>query len=158
MRRRHGRHAKSLRTGRGTAAAAAWIVRGPVSCESRARWSRLAATPRHAESPRTRRGAAAAAAWIVRGPVDVANRAQVFEPRALDELLPDWRDDEDAPLKTKVKDDTFIFLTGETGGVGLPCPPSLHNDGSLPVRETGRGDAAAASWIVRRPLAATPAG
>jgi len=54
----------------------------------------------------------------------------VFEPRALDELLPDWRDDEDAPLKTKVKDDTFIFLTGETGGVGLPCPPSLHNDGN----------------------------
>ena len=34
----------------------------------------------------------------------------VFEPRALDELLPDWREDADAPLQTKVATDTFAYL------------------------------------------------
>mmetsp|Transcript_22680 Transcript_22680/g.68061 ORF Transcript_22680/g.68061 Transcript_22680/m.68061 type:complete len:595 (-) Transcript_22680:61-1845(-) len=54
----------------------------------------------------------------------------VFEPRALDELLPDWREDETAPLRTPVQGDTFHFLTSETASVPLPCPPSLHNDGN----------------------------
>ena len=54
----------------------------------------------------------------------------VFEPRALDELIPDWRDDPDAPLRTPVTGDQFKFLTSETGSVPLPCPPSLHNDGN----------------------------
>ena len=30
----------------------------------------------------------------------------VFEPRALDELLPDWREDDTAPLQTKVATDS----------------------------------------------------
>jgi len=54
----------------------------------------------------------------------------VFEPRALDELLPDWREDEDAPLQTKVEADTFSYLHSETGAIPLPCPPSLHNEGN----------------------------
>ncbi|CAH0367689.1 unnamed protein product [Pelagomonas calceolata] len=54
----------------------------------------------------------------------------VFEPRALDELLPDWREDADAPLQTKVEADTFSYLHSETGAIPLPCPPSLHNDGN----------------------------
>ncbi|KAK7234746.1 electron transfer flavoprotein dehydrogenase [Aureococcus anophagefferens] len=54
----------------------------------------------------------------------------VFEPRALDELLPDWRDDGEAPLHTKVLNDTFHYLTGESGSIPLPCPPQLHNDGN----------------------------
>ena len=28
-----------------------------------------------------------------------------------------------------VKGDSFLYLTGETGSVPLPVPPSLHNDG-----------------------------
>jgi electron-transferring-flavoprotein dehydrogenase len=54
----------------------------------------------------------------------------VFEPRALHELLPDWRDDDNAPLQTKVETDTFAYLSSETGAVPLPCPPSLHNEGN----------------------------
>ena len=54
----------------------------------------------------------------------------VFEPRALDELLPDWREDEDAPLQTRVTKDSFLFLLNETGSAPLPVPPSLHNDGN----------------------------
>ena len=54
----------------------------------------------------------------------------VFEPRALDELIPDWRDDEDAPITTKVKCDSMAYLYSETGSVPLPCPPSLHNEGN----------------------------
>ena len=38
----------------------------------------------------------------------------VIEPRALDELIPDWKDRE-APLKTPATDDRFLFLT-RTGG------------------------------------------
>lgn len=34
----------------------------------------------------------------------------VFEPRALDELIPDWRD-KGAPLNTPAVEDKFLFLT-----------------------------------------------
>lgn len=34
----------------------------------------------------------------------------VFEPRALNELIPDWRD-KGAPLDTPAKEDEFYFLT-----------------------------------------------
>ena len=34
----------------------------------------------------------------------------VFEPRALDELFPDWKD-RGAPLETAVKKDHFLFYT-----------------------------------------------
>ena len=59
----------------------------------------------------------------------------VFEPRAMDELFPDWRKDmENAPpIQTKAKDDTFLVLTGPTGAVSIPnflLPPELHNDGN----------------------------
>ena len=33
----------------------------------------------------------------------------VFETRALDELLPDWKNMEDCPLKTKVQKKNFFF-------------------------------------------------
>ena len=57
----------------------------------------------------------------------------VFEPRALDELFPEWRDlpeGEGPPLNTPAKDDKFIFMSSETGSMPLPCPPSLHNEGN----------------------------
>lgn len=52
----------------------------------------------------------------------------VFEPRALNELLPDWRA-RGAPLDTPATDDEFLFLT-ERGSWRLPTPPMLHNTGN----------------------------
>ena len=52
----------------------------------------------------------------------------VLEPRALNELLPDWKE-RGAPLNTAVTQDKFIFLT-EKGSFGLPTPPQMHNKGN----------------------------
>ena len=52
----------------------------------------------------------------------------VIEPRALDELLPDWRE-RGAPLATPARDDRFLFLTA-TRAVRLPTPPQMHNHGN----------------------------
>jgi electron-transferring-flavoprotein dehydrogenase len=55
----------------------------------------------------------------------------VLETRALDELIPDWKD-KDAPLKTPVSAEKFLFLT-ETGAVSWPTallPPVMHNKGN----------------------------
>jgi electron-transferring-flavoprotein dehydrogenase len=56
----------------------------------------------------------------------------VFEPRGLDELFPDWRE-RGAPVKTAVKGDLVHYLTSETGGVkvpGLLLPAPMHNEGN----------------------------
>lgn len=53
----------------------------------------------------------------------------VFDPKALDELLPDWRDDETQPFDTEVTDDKFYVL-GEAASASLPgiaLPPFMHN-------------------------------
>jgi len=55
----------------------------------------------------------------------------VIEPRALEELLPDWRD-RGAPLTTKATEDRFLFLTA-TRAFKLPTPPQMHNDGNYIV-------------------------
>ncbi|MFN3232444.1 MAG: electron transfer flavoprotein-ubiquinone oxidoreductase [Alphaproteobacteria bacterium] len=58
----------------------------------------------------------------------------VFEPRALNELIPDWKD-KDAPLNTPCDQDKFIMLT-EKGSMGVPgfiMPPVLHNKGNYIV-------------------------
>ncbi len=52
----------------------------------------------------------------------------VIEPRALDELIPDWRA-MGAPLNTPAGDDSFLFLT-ETRSFKLPTPPQMHNHGN----------------------------
>lgn len=52
----------------------------------------------------------------------------VFEPRALNELIPDWKD-KGAPLTTAVKDDAFYFLT-DRRAYRLPTPPTMHNRGN----------------------------
>lgn len=52
----------------------------------------------------------------------------VVEPRALDELLPDWRE-RGAPLNTPAGDDSFLYLTRERA-VRLPTPPQMHNRGN----------------------------
>ena len=49
-------------------------------------------------------------------------------PRALDELLPDWRE-RGAPLLTPATHDRFLYLT-ERRAVRLPTPPQMHNRGN----------------------------
>src|SRR3984957_8197012 len=55
----------------------------------------------------------------------------VFEPRALNELIPDWKA-RGAPLNTPVTEDRFLLLR-ETGSIQLPTPPQMHNTGNYIV-------------------------
>jgi electron-transferring-flavoprotein dehydrogenase len=53
----------------------------------------------------------------------------VIDPVGLDKLVPDWREDEDCPLKTQVKDDRFYWMTAG-GAIKLPgfmMPPLMDN-------------------------------
>ena len=52
----------------------------------------------------------------------------VLEPRALNELIPDWQD-KNAPLDTAVETDKFMFLT-QSGSFQLPTPPQMNNHGN----------------------------
>ena len=56
----------------------------------------------------------------------------VFEPRALNELFPDWKE-LGAPLNTPVARDDIYMLTSATGGKKLPgmfTPKTMHNEGN----------------------------
>jgi electron-transferring-flavoprotein dehydrogenase len=55
----------------------------------------------------------------------------VIEPRALDELLPAWRES-DTPITTKAGTDRFLLLT-ETRAWRMPTPPQMHNAGNYVV-------------------------
>jgi electron-transferring-flavoprotein dehydrogenase len=55
----------------------------------------------------------------------------VLEPRALNELIPDWKD-KGAPLNTPAREDRFLFLT-EKRSFKLPTPPQMHNHGNYIV-------------------------
>jgi electron-transferring-flavoprotein dehydrogenase len=55
----------------------------------------------------------------------------VLEPRALNELIPDWHE-KGAPLETPATDDRFLFLTA-TRAIRLPTPPQMHNAGNYIV-------------------------
>ena len=58
----------------------------------------------------------------------------VIDPRALNELIPDWKE-KDAPLKTPVTEDRFMILT-ENGQIRLPnllMPPLMNNHGNYIV-------------------------
>ena len=52
----------------------------------------------------------------------------ILEPRALNELIPDWKD-KGAPLNTPAGEDRFMFLT-ETDAHKLPTPPQMNNHGN----------------------------
>jgi len=59
----------------------------------------------------------------------------VIDPIALDRLLPEWRSEEDTPIKTPVTDDRFYWL-GLSGGLRLPnifMPPLMSNHGNFVV-------------------------
>ncbi len=55
----------------------------------------------------------------------------VVDPKALDELIPDWRE-KGAPLNTPAGDDRFLFLTASKA-FRLPTPPQMHNHGNYIV-------------------------
>ncbi len=58
----------------------------------------------------------------------------VMDPRALTELISDWKD-KGAPLNQPVTDDAYVFLS-ETGGVRVPnlfLPPFANNHGNYIV-------------------------
>ncbi len=55
----------------------------------------------------------------------------VIEPRALDELIPDWKE-KGAPLLTPAGDDRFLMLS-ESSSIRLPTPPQMHNEGNYIV-------------------------
>lgn len=52
----------------------------------------------------------------------------VFEPRALNELIPDWKE-KGAPLTVPAQEDKFLFLTKKFS-IRLPTPPQMHNKGN----------------------------
>ncbi|MEK6806522.1 MAG: electron transfer flavoprotein-ubiquinone oxidoreductase [Pseudomonadota bacterium] len=56
----------------------------------------------------------------------------VFEPRALNELIPDWKA-KGAPLKTEVRRDDVYFYFSESGAFRMPgllVPKPMHNEGN----------------------------
>lgn len=59
----------------------------------------------------------------------------VLDPKALDELLPDWREDSDCPIDTPVTHEKFLLL-GAGGNMPLPVwamPDMLKNHGCYAV-------------------------
>lgn len=56
----------------------------------------------------------------------------VFEPRALNELFPDWKE-MGAPLETQVTEDKFMFFPNEKSKITVPhifMPKSIDNHGN----------------------------
>ena len=56
----------------------------------------------------------------------------VFEPRALNELFPDWKE-MGAPLETEVTEDKFMFFPNEKSKITVPhifMPKSIDNHGN----------------------------
>jgi electron-transferring-flavoprotein dehydrogenase len=59
----------------------------------------------------------------------------VFEPRALNELFPDWQE-KGAPVNTKVSGDDIYLLNNDTKSIKLPgfaVPKTMHNEGNYIV-------------------------
>ena len=59
----------------------------------------------------------------------------VFEPRALTELFPDWKE-KGAPLNTAVTGDDIYLFNGEDSAIKLPnfsVPKTMHNEGNYIV-------------------------
>lgn len=56
----------------------------------------------------------------------------IFEPRALNELIPDWKD-KGAPVGPAVTGDTFHYMRGPTSAIRVPgmfIPRPMHNEGN----------------------------
>ncbi len=72
-----------------------------------------------------------------------------FETRALDELIPDWKE-KGAPISCKIKKDRFFLLTKKSA-FRLPTPPQLNNRGnyiiSLGALAKWLGEQAESLWF-----------
>ena len=55
----------------------------------------------------------------------------VFEPRALDELIPDWKT-KGAPLATAVTEESFLLMT-KKHALRLPTPPQMRGEGNYVI-------------------------
>ncbi|MCP5425913.1 MAG: electron transfer flavoprotein-ubiquinone oxidoreductase [Gammaproteobacteria bacterium] len=58
----------------------------------------------------------------------------VFEPRTLNELIPDWKE-KGAPLDVPATDDNFVMLLNSTTAVPMPTPPQMYNHGNFIISE-----------------------
>ncbi|MDD3029543.1 MAG: electron transfer flavoprotein-ubiquinone oxidoreductase [Alphaproteobacteria bacterium] len=66
-----------------------------------------------------------------------------FEPRALNELIPDWKE-KGAPLTVPATSDRVLFLTSKLA-FPLPTPPTMHNHGNY-IGSLGR----LAKWMAEQ--------
>ena len=56
----------------------------------------------------------------------------ILEPRALDELIENWRDINDCPVKVPVKKESLKFLTEKSYNIpSIITPPVMHNKGNF---------------------------
>src|SRR3546814_19884473 len=63
----------------------------------------------------------------------------VLEPRALNELIPDWQE-KGAPLNAPVSEEKFLLLS-EKGSISMPVwmlPAQMHNHGNYVDRKSTR--------------------
>jgi electron-transferring-flavoprotein dehydrogenase len=96
---------------------------GPSGLSAAIRLKQLAAEKNHEVSVCVIEKGAEIGAHILSG--------AVLEPRALNELIPDWKE-KGAPLNTPAKEDFFLYLTA-TSSIRLPTPPTMHNEGNYIV-------------------------
>lgn len=100
---------------------------GPAGLASAIRLRQLAIDSNHELSVCVLEKASEIGAHILSG--------AVIEPRAMDELLPDWQA-QGAPLHTPVSTDHVYFLTGPDSSIKTPgflVPASMHNKGNYVV-------------------------
>ena len=62
----------------------------------------------------------------------------VLDPRALDELCPDWKTDDSFPLERTVEREGMLALTSATGGFQLPFMPPEFHDAGKPIVSIGK--------------------
>lgn len=57
----------------------------------------------------------------------------VFQPKALDELLPEWREDASCPIPAvpAIKDRFYYLTPGRA--LRMPTPPQMHNRGNFVI-------------------------
>ena len=57
----------------------------------------------------------------------------VLDPRALNELIPDWKERDDFPVERYVEREQMLALTSATGGFALPFMPGELHDKGKPI-------------------------
>jgi len=62
----------------------------------------------------------------------------VLDPKALDELVPDWKSDDSFPLERWVEREGMLALTSATGGFQLPFMPAEFHDKGKPIVSIAR--------------------